>query len=194
MIKEKLKSREIGIEKNQDISEKLARKSRVLLALGANLNSKFGNRIETLEIAQTYLINNGIKIIKKSCYYESLAYPNTSNPKFINCVLSITTDLGPIKLMDVIINIEKKIGRVRNKKNEPRVCDIDIIDYKNEIIKMYYNNSNLIIPHEKIQDRNFVLIPLKEIEPLWIHPETNLNIETLINNFNINNINSITKI
>ena len=127
MIKEKLKSREIGIEKNQDISEKLARKSRVLLALGANLNSKFGNRIETLEIAQTYLINNGIKIIKKSCYYESLSYPNTNDPKFINCVLSITTDLGPIKLMDVIINIEKKIGRVRNKKNEPRVFDIDII-------------------------------------------------------------------
>ena len=123
-----------------------------------------------------------------------MSYPNTNDPKFINCVLSITTDLGPIKLMDVIINIEKKIGRVRNKKNEPRVCDIDIIDYKNEIIKMYYNNSNLIIPHEKIQDRNFVLIPLKEIEPLWIHPETNLNIETLINNFNINNINSITKI
>ena len=60
MIKENLKSREIGIDKNQVISEKLARKSRVLLALGANLNSKFGNRIETLEIAQTYLINNGI--------------------------------------------------------------------------------------------------------------------------------------
>ena len=71
MIKDKLKKKEIGIEKNQDISGKLAKEIRILLALGSNLSSKFGNRVENLELAQTYLIRNGIKITNKSSYYES---------------------------------------------------------------------------------------------------------------------------
>ncbi len=158
------------------------------------MHSKFGNMIKNLELAQTYLIKKGIKIAKKSSYYESLAVPNINDPKFINCILSVSTNLNPIDLMDALINIEKKIGRVRKIKNAPRICDIDIIDYKSEVIKTCYNNDNLIIPHEKIHERNFVLIPLREIEPLWTHPISNLNIDDLINNLSFNVINSITKI
>ena len=164
------------------------------MALGSNLDSKHGNRKKNLELAQFYLKQSGIKILNISSYYESLSYPNISDPKFINCVLTVYTHLKPIKLMQLLINIEEKLGRIRNKKNEPRVCDIDIIDYKKEIIIKTSNNLNLIIPHKKIEERNFVLIPLKEIEPLWTHPKTNLSVDKLISNLKPNKINDITKI
>ena len=80
--------------------------------------------------------------------------------------------LGKISL------IEKKIGRIKSKKNDPRVCDIDIIDFNGLIIK----NKNLKIPHEKSHLRNFVLYPILEIDREWVHPIIKKNVKFLINN------------
>ena len=84
--------------------------------------------------------------------------------------------------------IEKKLHRYRGTKNEPRTCDIDIIDFKGMIIK----NESLTTPHPKCHTRNFVLLPLKEICPNWIHPIFNKKIDILIKNLNISLRNEIT--
>jgi 2-amino-4-hydroxy-6-hydroxymethyldihydropteridine diphosphokinase len=82
--------------------------------------------------------------------------------------------------MSVLIHIEEKLERKRNKKNDPRTCDIDIIDYNNETIDFKYKNLHLTIPHKELKSRNFVLIPLQEIYPNWKHPKTREIISALI--------------
>ena len=98
-----------------------------------------------------------------------MSWPDKKKPKFVNIVLKTKTSLSPKDLMKKCLYIEKELGRLRNKKNEPRTCDIDIIDYDKKIIKDK-KNQNLTIPHPKMHKRNFVLLPLFEIAKTWIHP------------------------
>ena len=165
----------------------------IILGLGSNLDSIFGSKINNLEIAQLFLINEKIQIISRSNYYETEAYPNKNDPKFINCIIKIKTNFNPSKLIKIILRVEKTIGRFRKKKNEPRVCDIDIIDYKNKILEKK-NNNNLIIPHKLAHTRLFVLIPLKEIDPNWIHPKHKVNINFLVKKLQLSNSIYIKKI
>ena len=115
-------------------------------------------------------------------------------PKFVNMVILVKSNLSPEELMSLLINIEKKMERIRGKKNEPRTCDIDIIDYKNQVLDFNYKNLNLVIPHEKLSSRNFVLIPLQEIFPNWKHPKTKEIISSLIENLSTKDRKSILKI
>ena len=193
MIKEKQKKIVIGIEKNPDTLEGQASTKNVFLALGSNLNSKFGSRIQNLEIAQFMLLSNGIDIVDRSSYYESLSYRNKSKPKFINIVIKVKTIIKPNILIKIILDIEKKIGRIRNIKNSPRVCDVDIIDYKNLVINKD-KSSDLIIPHKLAHERSFVLLPLAEICPKWKHPKLGIKINQLINNLKVSDLNFIKKI
>ena len=152
----------------------------VFLALGSNLSSSFGDRFENINLAILYLEGYEIQIIKKSNFYETYSYPNKENPKFINIVISVKTYLSPVDLMSVLLFIEVKLERKRNKKNDPRTCDIDIIDYNNQVLDFKYKNLNLAVPHKELIFRNFVLLPLQEIAPEWKHPITKKNISTLI--------------
>ena len=165
------------------------------MALGSNLNSEFGSRLKNLEVAQLLIISKNIDIIDRSSYYETLSYPNKNDPKFINCVIKINTKLTPNKLLSVLLKIEKVIGRTRkkNKKNDPRVCDIDIIDYRGKLIRST-NYLNLTIPHKFLHHRHFVLIPLAEICPNWIHPKFGIKINFILDNLNASDLNSIKKI
>ena len=122
------------------------------------------------------------------------SYPDKSKPKFINIVVMVKTYLSPTDLMSVLIFIEEKLERKRNIKNDPRTCDIDLIDYNNQILKFMYNNNDFFVPHKKINFRNFVLFPLQEIFPEWKHPETNEKITFLINKLNQDDKNAILKI
>ena len=166
----------------------------IFLALGSNLSSSFGNRFENINLAISYLEGYEIQIIKKSNFYETHSYPNKENPKFINIVISIKTYLSPMDLMSVLFFIEEKLERKRAKKNDPRTCDIDIIDYNSQIVDFKYKNLNLTLPHEKLVYRNFVLIPLHEILPEWQHPETKDSIDVLINKLSNEDKNSILKV
>ena len=152
----------------------------IILALGSNLSSNFGDRFENINLAISFLNSYQIKVIKKSSFYETFSYPNKENPKFINVVIEVQTSLSPEDLASVLIFIEEKLERRRNRKNDPRTCDIDIIDYNGQIIDFKYKNLDFIVPHEKISNRNFVLIPLKEILPNWVHPKTKDSVDTLI--------------
>ena len=152
----------------------------LLLGLGSNLASNFGNRFENIDLAISYLQSYEMQLLKKSSFYETLSYPDINNPKFINVVVEISTNLSPEDLASVLIFIEKKLERKRNYKNEPRTCDIDIIDFNSQIIDFRYKKLNFIVPHEKLVYRNFVLIPLKEILPNWHHPKSKESIDLLI--------------
>ena len=152
----------------------------ILLGLGSNLPSSYGDRFENIEIAISDLKKKGVNLIKRSSFYESFSYPNKKNPKFINIVIEVSTHLNPENLAAILIEIEEKLERRRNKKNDPRTCDIDIIDYNNETIDFKYKNLHLTIPHKELKSRNFVLIPLQEIYPNWKHPKTKEIISALI--------------
>ena len=152
----------------------------LLLGLGSNLSSNFGNRFENIDLAISYLQSHKIQLLKKSSFYETLSYPDIKNPKFINVVIGVLTHLSPEKFASVLISIEETLERKRNKKNEPRTCDIDIIDYNGRVMDFSYKSLIFKVPHEKLIYRNFVLFPLQEIAPNWIHPITKEKIIDLI--------------
>ena len=165
-----------------------------LLGLGSNLSSSFGDRFKNIDLAILYLELYKIKIIRKSGFYETPSYPDIKNPKFINIVVEISTYLSPEDLASVLIFIEEKLERKIMKKNEPRTCDIDIIDYDGKVMNFSYKSLIFKVPHEKLTYRNFVLFPLQEIAPNWIHPKTKDSIDVLINKLSNEDKKSILKI
>jgi len=166
----------------------------LLLGLGSNLSSNFGNRFENIDLAISYLQSHKIQLLKKSSFYETLSYPDIKNPKFINVVVKVSTNLSPEDLASVLIFIEEKLERKRSQKNEPRTCDIDIIDYDEKVMNFSYKSLIFKVPHEKLIYRNFVLFPLQEIAPKWIHPKTKDSIDLLINKLPNEDKKSILKI
>ncbi len=118
------------------------------------------------------------KIIRQSNLYSTAAWGNTQQPDFLNQVIIVQTKLTAAQTMQSILTIEKKMGRIRNKKNDPRIIDIDILFYNKEII----DNSNLIVPHPQLQNRNFVLVPLNQLSPNFKHPVLNKTIHQLLRN------------
>ena len=143
----------------------------IYLGIGSNLGCKLKN----IEKAKYYLIQNNIKIIQSSSYYESLSWPNPSNPKFFNIVLEISTNLAPLELLKKCKKIETMLGRTKSIKNAPRICDIDILDFANKLTK-----KDIFLPHPLMHKRNFVLLPLFELNKNWIHPNSKQHIKKLI--------------
>ena len=167
----------------QDISGKQVKI--VYLSIGSNL----GNRFLNIEKAKFLLLEEGIKVIKSSKFYETLSWPNPKNPKFYNVVLKTKTSLSDIKILNICKQIEKSLGRKKNKRNSPRECDIDIVDYDQRSKK-----KNIILPHPRMHTRNFVLIPLYEIDRNWRHPITKEHIKSLISSLSSRDISSIKQI
>jgi len=172
--------------KKQDTSENLAKIA--YLAIGSNL----GNKINNIEIAKFELEKYKIKILKSSSNYTSESWPNPSKPNYINTIIKIKTTLVPIELLRICNLIELKLGRVRSKKNAPRTCDIDIIDYDKKVLIV--KNSQLILPHPRMSKRNFVLLPLYELDKSWKHPKFKINIVNLINSLPLKDLRSIKQI
>ena len=166
----------------------------IFLGLGSNLTSKYGDRFTNINLAISFLEEYGIKVIKKSSFYETPSYPNKENPKFINAVILVETILSPTDLMSVLLFIEEKLERKRTKKNAPRTCDIDIIDYNSQILNLKYNNLDITAPHKELTSRNFILFPLQEISPTWKHPKTKEIISVLLQKLSEEDKNSILKI
>ena len=166
-----------------DISENQA--SIVYLSIGSNL----GNRRLNIEKTKFFLNQYKINITHASKFYETLSWPDQSKPKFLNIVLKILTNYSPIQLLRICQSIEIKVGRKKDIKNAPRICDIDIIDY-NGIVK----NKGLQLPHKLMHTRNFVLFPLYEINKSWVHPILKIDVKTLIFSLPDKDISSIKQI
>jgi 2-amino-4-hydroxy-6-hydroxymethyldihydropteridine diphosphokinase len=136
--------------------------NKAYLLTGGNL----GNRAENLQMAANYIEQYCGKILFRSAVYETAAWGLEDQPDFYNQVLLLHTSLSAQELIKVLLTIENKMGRKRSVKMGPRTIDIDILLFNDDIIK----EPDLIIPHPRMQDRRFVLLPLAEIAPDFIHP------------------------
>lgn len=134
----------------------------VYLLLGSNLK----NPEQQLSSARNHIAVEIGEILNISSLYTTAAWGNTDQPDFLNQVIVVITDFSAETLMETILKIEAKMGRIRTQKNAPREIDIDILFFNNDII----NLPELIVPHPLLQERKFVLIPLSEIAPNYIHP------------------------
>ena len=153
----------------QDILENQVKS--IYLGIGSNL----GNKKKNIELAKFKLSENNIKILQSSSFYKSISWPNPKNPKFLNIVIKIKTNLKPSKLLDLCKKIEKNLGRKKSAINSPRICDIDILDYNKKCL-----NKGIVLPHPRMHSRNFVLLPLFEINKDWSHPVSKNHIKRLI--------------
>ena len=157
----------------------------IYIGIGSNL----GKKRENIDRAKSFLTENNIKIIKVSSYYESFSWPDKKKPKFLNIVISVVTSLKPFNLLNKCKEIEAKFGSRDSIRNSPRKCDIDIIDYGRKKI-----NKKILLPHPSMHNRNFVLLPLFEIDKNWIHPVSKKHIKTLIFSLSDRDIRSIKQI
>jgi 2-amino-4-hydroxy-6-hydroxymethyldihydropteridine diphosphokinase len=164
----------------------------ILLSLGSNLPSKFGDSKNTILKCYEFFNNNDIKILKKSSFYETFAIPNKSDPKFVNSVISVETRFSPEELIKYILKVEKKFDRKREQINAPRTCDIDIVDFNSEIINIFNKNISLEIPHPRLEQRSFVLYPIREIDKNWKSPLSGKKIDQLIENLDAETKKNIT--
>ena len=166
----------------------------LLLGIGSNLKSSYGDRFENINLSISFLQKNKINVLKRSSFYETPSFHNIKNPKFINVVIEVSTLLSLEEFLSVLISTEEKLERKRGFKNDPRTCDIDLLDYNGQINNLYYKNLIFKVPHEELTLRNFVLYPLKEVAPNWHHPKTKEKVNTLINKLSEENRKSIFKV
>ena len=168
-----------------DILEKQVKPT--YLAIGSNL----GNKLSNIEEAKNQLLMNDITITDSSSYYKSPSWPNNNFPEFLNIVVKVKTEISINNLFTIIKKIEKNIGRKNTPKNFPRVCDIDIIDFKGLNLKIDSDGKYIETPHPRMQNRNFVIFPLFELDKTWIHPRTKVKINSIIKQFNNKDLSDI---
>jgi len=144
----------------------------VYLCFGSNL----GEREKNLAQALT-LLSQKVNLEKVSSIYETEPVGYKEQPPFLNLACQISTDLNAEKLLHLAKDIENKMGRIASFRNSPRPIDIDILFYNKQVVK----TQNLTIPHPRLAERAFVLIPLAEIAPELVHPELDRSIAKLAN-------------
>lgn len=148
----------------------------IAIGLGANLNSIYGTPNQALQACPQLFNNHNIKVLKFSSIWKSAPVPLSDQPWYHNAVCIVKTKLHPKDLLGVLASIEEEAGRLREIRNEPRVLDLDILFYDDEIC----SDENLTLPHPRMHERAFVLYPLNEVAPQWAHPELNKTLVQMI--------------
>jgi 2-amino-4-hydroxy-6-hydroxymethyldihydropteridine diphosphokinase len=142
------------------------------LSLGGNL----GNTIEIFLNSREILTKKVGKITQISSLYKTAAWGPIPQNDFINQVIEVETKLSAPELMDILLEIELQQGRIRQERWGPRTLDLDIIFFGEQLI----STENLVIPHPRMEDRKFVLIPMVEINPNLIHPISRKSIRQIL--------------
>lgn len=167
--------------KTQQFTEKCA-----VLAFGGNLPSDVGSTRETIAAALANLGEAGARIVRQSRYYETPCFPAGAGPNYVNLTVVVATTCEPDEFLAQLHDIEAKFGRTRETRWAGRTLDIDLLSFEDRVfpdletyeywadlplaVQMKAAPSQLILPHPRIQDRGFVLIPLCDVWPDWMHP------------------------
>lgn len=148
----------------------------ILIAVGSNLSVPgLGMPAEICAKALARLDSMGIRIVAVSRYYETAPVPVSDQPWFVNAVALVATELDAGGLLSAMHGVEQEFGRVRRERNEARVLDLDLIDYKGMV-----DDGPPILPHPRAGERAFVLLPLRDVAPGWRHPSTGRTVEQMI--------------
>jgi 2-amino-4-hydroxy-6-hydroxymethyldihydropteridine diphosphokinase len=154
------------------ITDYFLKMNKCYLLLGSNL----GNSRDQLEEACQHISKRAGDIKKHSSLYQTAAWGKTDQPDFINQVIFVHTMMDAAKLMESILLIEEEMGRHRTERNAPRNIDIDILFFNDSII----DQPHLHIPHPRLPERRFVLVPMNELAPALIHPVLHKSIHQLL--------------
>ena len=150
----------------------------IFIGLGANLDSQvYGKPLATLKAALAALDTTSRRIVACSHWYRSAPVPVSDQPYYVNGVVQLETSLSPSALLTQLHAIEREFGRIRAVPNAARVLDLDLLAYDDCILD---DPAGPLLPHPRLHLRAFVLLPLSEIAPYWVHPQNGRDIETLI--------------
>ena len=138
----------------------------VIVALGCNDKGAWRDCREALEAALARFRSEGVDVVARSSWWRSAAWPDPDDPPFLNGVVIVRTAHDPHALMAALGRIEEAFGRRRGQPNAPRTLDLDLVAYG----RLSGDLDGLILPHPRAAQRRFVMGPLAEIAPEWIHP------------------------
>lgn len=149
----------------------------ILIGLGANLPSRFGPPEATLAAALERIGREDAAVVARSRFWRTRPVPDDGAPWYVNAVAALATALGPETLLAALLGIEAEFGRVRTYRNAPRLLDLDLLAYRD---LRRDGPEPPLLPHPRLQERAFVLLPLAEIAPAWRHPRSGRSIAELI--------------
>ena len=138
----------------------------VVVALGSNLAGGYGSSEALLEAALARFPAVGLKILKRSSWWRSAAWPDPMGPEYRNGVALVEAQGGPAEVLQALLGVETDLGRERAARNAPRTLDLDLIAYGRQVL----DTPGLVLPHPRAHQRLFVMGPLAEIAPDWVHP------------------------
>lgn len=146
----------------------------IYIGLGSNLPSYAGPPLDTVKTALTRMPHFGIKVRQVSHWYESEPVPVSDQPWFVNGVAEVETALEPAAVLNVLLEVEREFGRERGELNAARPLDLDLLDYAGMIL-----DEGLTLPHPRLHERAFVIMPLRDVAPHWVHPVLGMDISSL---------------
>lgn len=150
---------------------------RLFLGIGANLvPDGYGSVREGCEAAIALMPSMGLQIEALSPWYETAPVPVSDQPWFVNAVIAARSELSAASALAALHDIESRFGRTRTIRNEARVLDIDLLDYDGQLLE----EGGLTIPHPRLHQRAFVLLPLRDLEPAWVHPQSGKSVRDLV--------------
>jgi 2-amino-4-hydroxy-6-hydroxymethyldihydropteridine diphosphokinase len=166
-----------------------------LIALGANLPLGQGSPLDTLRAALANLAARGARPVARSGWWSTPAYPAGSGPDFVNAAAALETALDPAALLATLHAVERGLGRERRRRWAPRACDLDLLAMEDLVLPDAETSARwrdldpaaqalaapegLVLPHPRLQDRAFVLAPLAEVAPDWLHPALGLTVREM---------------
>jgi 2-amino-4-hydroxy-6-hydroxymethyldihydropteridine diphosphokinase len=147
----------------------------VVVAIGGNLPGAYDSVESLLEAAVHELEDAGLTVAAHSPWWRSAAWPDPSEPPFLNAVLLVRTDLNPAETLEALHAIERRFGRERSTANAPRTLDLDLIAHGRTVTE----GPGVTLPHPRAHERRFVMGPLAQIAPGWTHPSLRQTAENL---------------